>query len=68
MTVCPKGYDSLLGAICYESFLLWSTSRLGFVSLDSRGCPGPGNPVLEALPGAVPLPTGLTTARNSVSA
>lgn len=42
LTVCPRGYDSPLGTVCCDNHVLWSTSRLGSVSPDGRGCPGSG--------------------------
>lgn len=46
MPAHPRGHHSLYGAMCSDSFVLWSVSRLGFFSPDSRGCPGPENPAL----------------------
>lgn len=51
--------DSPLTVMDWDSFVFRSTSRLGSIFPGSRGCPGPGNAVLETLPGAAQLPEGL---------
>lgn len=51
--------DSPLGVMDWDSFVFRSTSRLGSIFPGSRGCPGPGNAVLETLPRAAQLPEGL---------